>query len=456
MRLFLKSPIGLVVMCVFVFISNSKATVWYVTPAPAPGTTELLRDGTSWATAFHNLQDAIYEAQPQDEIWVASGTYTPTHETNPGDPRSATFYLDKPLAIYGGFLGNEIFLSERAGLFTETILSGDLGVPQFRADNADHVVTVTAVVYLDGFKITNGYSRNSGGGILGTVSPGGPGSYGHGGSLLLNNSTVTRNAARTTGGGLSLNLGSYYIANSTFSENFASRGGAIHAQASTMYVYNSRFVDNRASRGGAIYLPSIGDSFGSPYVKFFNSVFYKNSAGDRGGAAFLTGALYTHGSADWVNCVFVENHAALTGGAIHASIPPTPMNRPISRVWNSVVWANSAGTSPQLHGYHQIESSSVEGMGALSIDPEFIDQAAGDFRLKRTSLLIDRGNNQLLDPQLQGSLFRDRLDLDNDGNLNEALPVDLLGRPRFFDVVRVQDLGTGPGPVVDIGAFELQ
>ena len=59
-------------------------------------------NGTSWEDAFTTLQPALDAAVPGDAIWVAAGTYTPTHEFSPGDPRSATFQLKNGMALYGG------------------------------------------------------------------------------------------------------------------------------------------------------------------------------------------------------------------------------------------------------------------------------------------------------------------------------------------------------------------
>ena len=118
--------------------------------APLPGT------GTSWSSAFPSLDQALAAALPGQEIWVATGTYKPRNRQIPTDPRSATFVTRNNVRVYGGFNGTEATLAQRAGLFSQTILSGDLGVQLDISDNAYHVVTAEAVSRLDGFTIRQG------------------------------------------------------------------------------------------------------------------------------------------------------------------------------------------------------------------------------------------------------------------------------------------------------------
>jgi hypothetical protein len=62
-------------------------------------------NGTSWVSAFNNLQDAIDAAAINDEIWVAAGTYYPTSSPDgtTTDPRDKAFHLHTDMKIYGRF-----------------------------------------------------------------------------------------------------------------------------------------------------------------------------------------------------------------------------------------------------------------------------------------------------------------------------------------------------------------
>ena len=89
----------------------------------------------------------------------SAGGYVPAggaHTPDSGD-RAATFQLISGVKIYGGFVGTETTLEERAGLFDQTVLSGDIGTLGDNSDNSYHVLTgsgTDATAVLDGFIIT--------------------------------------------------------------------------------------------------------------------------------------------------------------------------------------------------------------------------------------------------------------------------------------------------------------
>ena len=131
------------------------SSVAYVDSAVSGG------NGTSWAAAFDDLQDALFAARyyPQvDTIWVAEGTYY----TDPTSDRSASFTLRHSTRLFGGFEGSETSLGARDPSINICRLSGDIGAAGQSADNAFHVVTIDSSCTdceLDGFTITSGNSN---------------------------------------------------------------------------------------------------------------------------------------------------------------------------------------------------------------------------------------------------------------------------------------------------------
>ena len=132
-------------------------------------------DGTSWETAFNDVQAAMDLAEIAGgsfrQIWVAAGVYTPTMRTDPFDPRSATFEMLNDVTLYGGFAGTETSLDQRDPAINETVLSGDLAgdddpnVPfSNNEENAYHVVTgasANETAILDGFTVCEGNANGA-------------------------------------------------------------------------------------------------------------------------------------------------------------------------------------------------------------------------------------------------------------------------------------------------------
>src|SRR5688572_16504188 len=133
--------------------------IWYVDDDAPPG-----GDGTGWASAFDSIQDALDVVAVFDQVWVAAGNYVPEARLDPADPRSATFWVPPGTILLGGFAGRESSFAERAGLFERTVLSGHLGAPDLRTDDAYHVVYsrqtfgLPPQTEIDGFLIRGGYA----------------------------------------------------------------------------------------------------------------------------------------------------------------------------------------------------------------------------------------------------------------------------------------------------------
>jgi hypothetical protein len=256
----------------------------YVDSAAAPG-----GNGTSWASAYHDLQDALavgnYSAG--DVVWVAKGTYYPT----PTLDRDSSFQLRNQLALYGGFESGDSLFSQRDVTSNPTILSGDIGVKGLRLDNSYSVVSgffANETAVLDGFTIRDGQADDvlggwvNGGGVYNFSSPNCTGP-------TLANCIIRNNYAVFNGGGM------YNLQNSP-------------------KVINCQFFNNRANEGGAVFN---GDC---AFSVFENCLFREDSAASFGGA------IHIHKSAPQISgCRFEGNVSSIFGGAIYALNNANPL-----------------------------------------------------------------------------------------------------------------------------------
>ena len=371
----------------------------------APG----IQTGNSWFAAFVSVQDALVAAAAcpgVQQIWVKEGVYYPDDgKSQVANSVAASFVVPPGVALYGGFGGTEILLTQRNWLAHPTILSGDVDgndtntdgnsvaedTGQLQGANAYHVLwldgtggtPITTTTRIDGFTVTGGFANG-----FTSTETGGGGLYclGRGAGSQCNPT----------------------VANVVFSGNKASyHGGALFADGSdggesSPVVVNAVFTGSAARyNGGGIYS---GATNGTSSPQLTNVTFYANAAGNGGG-------VYNDGSGGTsqpvLTNVILWGNAATTSGAqmFNAYAAPT--------LAFSLVQGGASGI-------YNHNSNLSDGGGNSSGDPRFVDAAHADLRLLLGSAARDTGSN--------------------DG----APAIDIRGLPR-----PVND-------VVDIGAYEAQ
>ena len=386
---------------------------------------------TAWAgrTTYTNLQDAIDAAQTGDMIWVEQGTYYPSRTFgNNSDTRCKSFVMKDNITLYGGFVGTENSIDERAAssyvMSFPTILSGDFAnTPDNNADNSYHVVYCIGIsnVTLDGFTITGGNGNRT----AYEAEQKGAGAY-LGANCHLRKCTIDNNTATKNGGGVWVSstgsLTECYLTNNsvtaansgggaaffdnrsfdataaaincvfeansctaTVTPTVSSRngGGAVSSGQNTIYEGCYFILNTCTNPGGAIicgnsttlnhcmfYLNQATSGaciYGgtSANVLLSNCLLANNAATTNGGSVYATGS-----SCRAINSTFVNNGAP-AGAAIYGSSSFT--------LFNSIVWNNGTAAESQISGssdvtcmYTAIQGVLASGNGNLNVTTEDI------------------------------------------------------------------------------------
>jgi hypothetical protein len=352
--------------------------------------------------------------------------------------------------------------------------------------------TVTVESSFFGYNSASSASEARGGGI-----------YSQGGSLTLEDVNFLMN---TTGGNFTASGGGLYLSGGTaaltgvhFDRNDAAfnegqGGGMVIKGGATVSVEDAQFIDNSAGYGGGMYVES-----SEPTV--MNTTFLGNHVNWEGGGMMIEFSL----NPKLTNVVFSGNAAVRGGGLAHRFSLPTLTNLTLSGnsastygggmyggicwnlthgsepiVRNSIFWHNTAGLGTlaekqidnhaceynvPIISYTLIEGAFEGGLWNsalgtdeghnLDADPRFADGDGTDgtygteddnLRLGSGSPAADAGSNALVPA--------DTLDLDEDANTTEPVPLDLAYKARFIDAPEVPNTGSGTPPIVDMGAYE--
>lgn len=378
-------------------------------------------NGTTWARAYRNLQDALAVAGSGAEIRIADGTYKPDVGASqvPGN-RAASFVLPHGVLLRGGYAGYGASDPDaRDTTAYETILNGDLNDDDLwgllnRSDNSYHVVSIFGAAKVEGVTIVNGQADGAFGG----------GVYIESGDAVLAHCVVRGNTA-VFGGGIACLGSSLYVANSKISGNRAYfLGGGLYNHDSSTSVVSSLLTGNSAGgngSGGGSAICNVGSE--PAQVRVSNCTLADNIG---------------PGPDDWV----LYNFTYLSG----QPLVPTTMFVQNSVVYNeggdSLIWTNDTATVAVSYsivqggwsGSNNIDSDPLfVKRGVFSVEGQWFD-ADSDYHLSPGSPGIDHGNNSLIPD--------DEADVDDDGNVSEDHPWDLAGQSR------VQD------GQVDAGAYE--
>ena len=277
-------------------------TIYVNDDAPGP-----VNNGSNWNDAYIDLQSALDNAGPGDEIWVAEGTYKPTEPHGMPDPepddtsRYQSFQLINDVAVYGGFAGQETSIGQRDWENNLTILSGDIGTVDDNSDNCYHLFYhpegfgLTAIAVLDGFVITRGNA----------------------------NAPLSTERDHKRGAGMYNENSSPTIANCTFSDNYTSGnyscgGGMFNYGYSSPMISNCTFSGNSCEYyGGGLY-----NSYSSSPT-LIDCLFTGNHAGRIGdtGTRGNGGGMYNNSGCSpiLIRCIFDGNTSKYDGGAIYNS-----------------------------------------------------------------------------------------------------------------------------------------
>jgi hypothetical protein len=279
------------------------------------------------------------------------------------------------------------------------------------------------------------------------------------------------------------------IDNVVFSGNSAALGGAVMVWTGGAVITNSQFIGNSAwDGGGAVYHQAVNSLLGEEVI-YVNVIFMGNNTGGYGGGAMvndrstssLTNVIFSGNAANdtgsfnslkavggaiavvdggniKINNVTMAGNKALSAGGIF-------FYGTIGEVNNSIVWGNESSIQGEenfgfdlvnptefMIRYSLIESSfpqgAIDGGGVLFDNPAFANQAGLDsvlgtvddnLRLTALSPAIDSGNNNYLP--------HDVTDINHNGNVTEAIPLDLDNKKRIAG-------GGSANAIVDMGAYE--
>lgn len=347
-------------------------------------------DGKSWSTAFASIQDAVRAAGNGDVVHVAPGRYfgrirveIPIDLLGPGPDQASIEGLQQ----YGSIISFFFLPFGRLSGFTITYGRDMQGGGLFLYESA---VTIENCI------IESNYAGRLGGGIYANFSP-----------AKIENCIIRNNMA------------------GEWAEAYVGAGGGIYSHFSLLKINRCIFENNRIYsefgndyRGGGLAL------HGSRQV-ITNSLIARNYLDCLRRTSWTGGAgvFALFGSPTITNCTIADNYVRRPEGVYYAG--GIGAMDCWASITNCIIWGNTVDLLGAYAEFSVVGTppESVEGRGNISVDPQFVNPASWDYRLKDTSPCIDSGQN----------LYIEGFETDLDGNnriLNGLVDMGAYENPR--------------------------
>jgi len=315
----------------------------YVNPAALAG-----GDGTSWASAMNDLQQAVDQqwSAGGGEVWVQRGTFTAANST-------PMLRMRAGVQIRGGFEGTEGSLAERPALvgggYAGPALTASSPITVLNgADVATSVVVAGSNATLDRFVVTHGSNPSgnyTGGGGISAVDVTG---------AQFIDVLLEVNASAQDGGAVYSKHSSLHFVRGTLRGNSAPNGAGIYAlNGGSLDLDGTQFIDNTGAHGAAIYLtPTYSPAAPSVELTAHGALFAGNET-NAGDSSASNGNLYLiEATASFDSVELVDNFCSLCTTGVYASDSTVTFTNSLAALNRGFGAAVTAGGSTNLTVLH--------------------------------------------------------------------------------------------------------